>query len=393
MRKKACLLLFGVFALIIGYSSNLRADDLTSNQLIQLMKASAKQYMSMDTKMKATSYHNDETASQSNIQVVREITSRWTQHKKYWKIAETRPRIDPKNGTDIQKEITTYAIHPQWTKRLTEQSGTRPRGLVRPGGIRSEDQTFYTIYLAMWDHCEKLWSNDVEIHEVDLNYDETNNLYELQVQFSHKGPIHKFYVDPTKNFVPIKREFFTNDGVLAKCLRCEQFRKINNDVWVPFKFSWMAPHVDWSVHYEVEKVSVNKPIEESLLDFAFPKGTVVIDEIANLRYIVDDDAVVEETMDDLIDDLHKPDKAVTTEVLTDGNTATILKPEDIANAPLAKEEHLHTSASKAQELLIAQTATKKGHRNSYLILISALLSVIALFIAYRFWASKTRAKT
>jgi len=286
MKKISLLHLIGIFVLCMAIASSLFAEDnLTVQQLIELMKASSNQYTSIDAKMKATSYQKTDGNSQPKIQMVRQITSRWSKDRRYWQIEQTEFGNDATNKPEEEKTVTTYAVSSQWTKRLVEEAGRIPRGSVRAGGVRNEDQTFYTIYWAMWDNCELL-SGDTKLHKVSFNYDKANNIYILEIQIvSDKGPLFKFYVDPTKDFIPSRREFFTNDGTLARRFQCEEFRMINN-LWIPYRYSWFDPMVNYEVVYEVQEVAVNEPIPDNLLDFEFPEGTIVHDDRIGSTYTI-----------------------------------------------------------------------------------------------------------
>lgn len=324
MNKIKRLHLIGIFILCIAIAPSLFAEDkLTVDQLIELMKASSNQYTSISAKMKATSYQKKDEDSQPKILMVRQITSRWSKDRRYWQIEETRYGNDAINKLEERKTVTTYAVRPQWTKRLTEQPGRIPRGTVRPGGVRNEDQTFYTIYWAMWDNCELLWGDTkLHNHKVSINYDEPNDIYILEIQRgSDKGPVFKFYVDPSKDFIPSKGEFLTNYG-LSRRFQCEEFRRINN-VWIPYQYSWFDPRENYRVVYQVEKVTVNEPIADNLLDFDFPEGTIVSDKRIGSRYTIS--------------------KATAPQGTTDGLSITSTAP--------ATDDELRAAAVKAKELL------------------------------------------
>ena len=339
MKKISLLHLIGIFVLCMAIASSLFAEDnLTVQQLIELMKASSNQYTSIDAKMKATSYQKTDANSQPTIQMVRQITSRWSNDRRYWQIEQTKFGNHATNKPEEEKTVTTYAFRPQWTKRLAEEPGRIPRGNVRAGGVRNEDQTFYTIYWAMWDNCELLWG-DTKLHKVSFNYDKANNIYILEIQIvSDKGPIFKFYVDPTKDFIPSRREFFTNDGTLSRRFQCEEFRMINN-LWIPYRYSWFDPMVNHEVVYEVQEVAVNQPIPSNLLDFEFPEGTIVSDDRIGSTYTVGKASTGQATV---VDPCSQSSQS---------GAVTVTAP--------ATDDQLRAAAVKAKELLEAHSATEK----------------------------------
>ena len=254
---------------------------MTPEQLILLMEASAKQYTSMEAKINASAYiQEEEGSSQQIVQGVFEIITRWSNDKEYWKISRTiYPTVDhPKT----HEEVVTYSFTPQRTRQLTEEPGKTPRGLVRFGGIRDVDQFFYTIHQALWEHCDLLWKKLHDQRDMTLKYDRICNLYEFKVQTHNPlGSIYTFYADPTKKFIPVKKDYFAQN-MLVKHLECSNLQKIN-DVWIPYSYFWTDRQQNRTEYYEVEQASANAPIDDALLDFDFPAGTIIRDEIANLK--------------------------------------------------------------------------------------------------------------
>jgi hypothetical protein len=335
MKKISVLYLITIFVFYITITSALLAEDnLTVEQLIELMKASSNQYTSIDAKMRATSYQKTDEKSLPKIKMIRQITCRCSNDRSYWQIEQSDFRNDATNQPEEKKSVTTYSATSQWTKYLVEEQGKLPRGTMRAGGIRNEDQNFYNIYLALWENCGWLWGG-TKLHKVSLNYDNYNNLYILEIQVgSNKGPIHKFYVDSEKDFIPSKRESFANDGTLIIRFQCEEFRLINN-LWIPYRYSWFDPGANYKVVYEVEDLAVNEPIADDLLDFEFPVGTIVRDKILNLRYKIED---VNQPQSFVVDPCSK-------------SLTTVL------STPV-EEEALLAAASKAKVLLEAKTSTE-----------------------------------
>ena len=180
----------------------------------------------------------------------------------------------------------TYSFTPGQTKQLNEEPGKNPRGLVRFGGKRDVDQSFYTIHFAIWEHCDVLWKKLHDQRNMSLKYDRISNLYEFYVRIEDSSDSgFMFYVDPTKKFIPVKKDYYAQNA-LFKHLECSQFQKIN-DVWIPYSYFCSDLKHNRVEYYEVEQVSVNVPIDDRLFDFDFPKGTIVIDEIADMKHKFD----------------------------------------------------------------------------------------------------------
>jgi len=314
--------------------------NLTPDQLVLLMKASREQYGTIDSKMKVTAYQFDvDNKTNPKHKMDRVIVSRCTRKKSFSRIVETSyPDIIPDKG-GIQTTISTCALTPEGCKQLIEASDNRtPRGYVKLGGSLEKDQGFYqsffTIHAAMWDFFGWPWEK-MDLNEATISRDEKNNCYVMKVKMgsSQKGPFVTLYVDPSKDFIPVKKEFLKYDGTLLASFECSDFHQAEDRLWIPYRYSWIDPRVHYGEIYEVEKAIVNQPIPDNALDFAFPNGTIVDDERLNVKYKVDDTNQVQDTIVD---------------------PCSLVKTDVSVTAP-ASEQDLISSASKAKELLRAYT--------------------------------------
>ena len=305
--------------------------DITPEQLVLLMKASSEQYNTITAKMKAMTYqYGDDNKVDPKLRMTRDIVSRWTRKKSFSRTVQTSypDKISHKDYTPTT--IITYTITPKHSKRLTEASDNRtPRGYVT-GMSLEKDQPFYTIYAAMWGFFGWPWDK-MNLDEATVTRDEKNNYYIMKVKMgsSTKGPWITLYIDPSKSFIPVKKEFLKHDGTVLLTYQCSDFRQVANGLWIPYGYFWFGPKGNYGAVYEVEQVTVNKPIPDNLLDFAFPSGTIIHEERYNLRYTIDD---VTQPQDPIAD----PCSETTT---------------NIAVTAPAKEEDLVAAASKAKELL------------------------------------------
>jgi hypothetical protein len=252
---------------------------MTPEQLILLMETSSRQYISMEAKINVTGYiqENDEQI----IHGVYEIITRWSQDKEYWKISQT---IYPTaNNPKEYEEVVTYSFTPEKTKQLNEQPGKTPRGLIRFGGKRDTDQSFYTIHTVLWENCDFLWTKLHDQRDMSLKYDKMNHLYEFRIQTCDSDDsVYTFYVDPARKYIPVKKDYFARNAHL-KHFECNQFQEVN-DVWIPYNYFLKDLQQNQMECYEVEQVSANIPIDDRQFDFDFPIGTIIIDEMAYLKH-------------------------------------------------------------------------------------------------------------
>jgi hypothetical protein len=313
-------------------------DNLTAEQLVLLMKASREQYNTINVKMKATAYKYDtDNKTKLKIMKTQDIVSRWSTNKHFSRTIENSyPDVIPHKDYPTTM-IRTYVITPKWSKRLIEvPDGRIPRGYIMPGRSLEEELTFYPIYDVMWSLYKWPWE-EIDLEDSTVTFDEKQNHYIIKVtMISPKSPLLILYIDASKSFIPFKKEFIKNDGTLIKRDECDDFRQTESGLWIPYRYSWLDPGEHYGKDYEVEDVIVNKPIPDNQLNFDFPVGTIVYNEILNLRHRTED---VNQPQGFVVDPC--------TETLT-----------DVLNTPV-EEESLLAAASKAKELLEAQTSTEE----------------------------------
>lgn len=307
--------------------------NLTPEQLVLLMKASCEQYdtCTFDTKMKSTSYrYSADNKTSPKLDVIMDTISRWTKKKRFGRIVRTSyADTNPQGYTTI----STYALAPKRTKKLLEVSDNRtPRGHIEPRGMSFLDNeiVFCTVHEAMWALSAWPWEA-WNLDETTITRDEKNNYYIMKVKMTTlpKGPLITLYIDPSKGFIPVKREFRKYDGTLASIFECSDFRQVENGLWIPYRYSLVDPRTNYETVCEVQEMLVNQPIPDNLLDFEFPNGTVVYDNISNVRYRI-------------------PTTTQAQDIIVDPCSVII---SDIAVTAPAKEEDLLASALKAKELL------------------------------------------
>lgn len=314
--------------------------DLTSEQLVLLMKASREQYNTVTAKMKARSYQYIDGKADPILRSTREIISRWTKNSSFSRVVETQyPEVKPHKDYPLTT-IYTHVITPKWSKRLIEADGRKPRGHVKPGRAFEQELPFYTVYTAMWGLCMRRLE-EINLREATVTRDEKNNCYILtsKIGNSPQGPSCRLQVDPTKGYIPVVQEPLKPDGTPMNRYECSDFRQTAAGLWVPYRYSWLDPKVSYGAVYEVEELTGNEPIPENLLDFDFPKGTIVSDERIGSRYIVGTATAREDTTVDPCS------QAQQTEAVT-------------VTAP-ATDDELRSAAAKAKELIKAQSGTDK----------------------------------
>lgn len=365
---------------ITGIECAFANEDITPEQMVLLMKASREQYVTINAKMKANSYENISEGAEPKLKSTREIISRWTKYKSFSKTIQTEYLDTIPHEGYTPTATKTYAITSEWSKRLTEApDGRTPRGYVRPGRSLEADQPFYNIYTAMWDLCGWPWEK-INFDETTITRNEVNNYYIVKAKMgeSSKGPFVRLFIDPSKNFIPVKKEFLKYDGTLLLRYECSSFHQDKNGLWIPYQYSWSDPRVSFSTVYDVEEVVVNEPIPDKLLNFSFPSGTVVNDEIANLQYKIDEMIETQIALDVLVEGVRTTGVKdnFNSDITANSEQKHLLKSEDIVVTSPANEKDLLATASKAKELLQIPPKQEKKSLNIYFVSFFTLLIII-----------------
>jgi len=310
--------------------------NLTPEQLVLLMKASREQYNIVDAKMKERFYQYDpNNQSEPKVKMSREIVSRWTRDKQFSRTVETSypDKIPHKDYSPTI--VHTYVTTSTWSKLLIEAPDNRiPRGYIKSGVSLEEEKGFYTIYDAMWKLLGFPWEK-MNLAETTVTRDEKTHYYIMKARMGDhpRGPFVTLYIDPGRDFIPVKKEMVKPDGTIVLRLECNPFRRVNG-LWIAYRYCWFDPRVNYGAVTEVEDVKVNQSIPDNLLEFSFPKGTIVSDEMHGLKYTIEGV------------DQSPADK---------GKAGSEIAADTKLTAPV-KEEQLRTVASKAEQMLQTLTA-------------------------------------
>ncbi|MHC4477787.1 MAG: hypothetical protein ACYTEL_19255 [Planctomycetota bacterium] len=378
--------LLTLFAVLLVHALGLceaANEVLTADQLVMLMKASREQYRTIQATMKATLRGPADPNGSRKLLISKEIISRWTQDRSYSKTVRTDhvPKVDDPHYSPTV--INTWAITGKWSKELRERpDGKSPRGHVwSPGSQAANNELFYTPHAAMWEMCGWPW-DQMQLNQTTVSWDQTSNRYIMKVKMgdSPKGPSIRLHIDPAKGYIPVLKEFgLLDDGTAAEIYECSQFRQVSG-LWVPYRYSWTDTRVNRQGDYRVEELKVNEKIPEEQLDFALPKGTIVYDEIANLRYTVDD-AVLGGPGLDVLEGTGAPGDGS----LPIAGPESVLSPEDVEDTPPADDNELARTAEAAKELLgTGDGSAVRGRRYFYYWLaVGAVAAVVIIWLARR----------
>lgn len=316
--------------------------NLTPDQLALLMKASRERYRSFDAKIKATDYRYDDEMTSRQLIGVEQITWRWSKERnKSFLRRAWNPTIA--DARLMKKGIRTSALTPQWTKKLTEypDSNRPPRGqiLVRKTPRTRKVSEFLDPYEALWSIFG--WSWD-KVDFSSVSREKNTNYYVLNCYLASKGPKGAkvtLYIDPSKNFVPVKREICKSDGTVVIKERCELLTQAADGLYVPSLYYSFWANYNEEYVFEVQNVVVNETIPDNLLDFEFPEGTIVRDDRIGSTYTIGKASTGQSTVVDPCSQSGQSGAVTVTAAATD--------------------DQLRAAAVKAKELLEAHSATEK----------------------------------
>ncbi|MCK5600275.1 hypothetical protein KAR91_00210, partial [Candidatus Pacearchaeota archaeon] len=254
---------------------------------MELVQTSRQQYNSFEIELSEIGYKHTEGKQNTYPDQKNEIIWRNTESCSYARIEHTS--FEDKDGSNnVNKEVTTktYSITPKWSKKLQETNASNsPRGRVSRGS-ELEDETGLTIIDAMWGIFGQPWEKFASENAV-LSKDSKSGLYTLKGQAFPDGTTITVTIDPSKNFLPIKYEFNRPNGELAIKCECSDFKKTEDGLWVPYQYIFTDEVNGYTSIHKLKNVKVNIDISKDMLDFSFPPGTIINDQIANLKYVVD----------------------------------------------------------------------------------------------------------
>ncbi len=304
--------------------------QLTPEQLICLMKASKERYISIEAKMQATRYQYADDNSIAVIQSNDDIISRWRKDKHYSRTIRTEYTVENSPVKDVYVNLVT--------KKESKEYRLQHNGL-RLGNISlttEGDLPFVTIHLAMWSSNNIIES--INLSTATVYWDKEKNLYILKSTYASKTepPSIRLFFDPSKDFIPVRREYMQFDGTVFHIEECSDFEKTPDGLWVPYRYSWYTPHVRYGGVYTVETMTVNEPIAEDKFNFEFPPGTKIYDEFLKVHR--------------RIPDSNSPNKLLS-EIATSKEEPNVPGDNDITITSAAKETELLGAAQKASRLL------------------------------------------
>lgn len=323
------------------------AEEVTPKELVLLVQAARQQYISFDVDYSRNSYRYSNNKIMAKPYEIHHITWRYQKDRTYCKrVREIFKNLDDSKEAQPKEETRTYVITPQWLRRLVEKpEWSRQQGLVTRKR-RMTSEVGVHVANAMWDEFER-YKEILASDEATVVQNLKDGCYILTVKTPEYGKTISITIDPSKGYLPNKSEIKQPDGTPFLTVQCDDFRKLKNGLWLPYKYVWNI-HNKYHMNYEVEKAKVNTEIPDELLDFSFPAGTIVNDQIANLKYVVDE-MIEEDEIAPL--DVVSPDFMHNTELPTTDRISL----DDIMSSYPAKEEDLSAAAEQADELLNKQT--------------------------------------
>lgn len=340
------------------------AADYTPEELLLLMRANMERYTTVTCELSVTSYSRRDQNGEPKVQRTREIVSRWTPTRSLSRTTETY--FQTPTPDNPRRTVTTVVITPQWNKELSEavNGQTTPRGFIRSG--TTYEPAFYGPMVAMWDINGRgfpLDTTHLDLVGATVKEDDMTGRLVLtcRIGTSPKAQRCVLHIDPHRDYIPLVKEFLTHDGRLLQRYECT-VEKNPDGLWIPKEYSWHDPQMDYSTVYKVEEIQVNHEIPSDLLDFAFPSGTFVEDQIADLKYQVDETPITEDALDSLptgsaLLSEHDSDKPDGTQVSTEDQL-------DLQVRTIATEEELGRTFAKGENLGISQENERSA--SSYL---------------------------
>ena len=267
-------------------------DNLTPEQLILLMRASSEQYRFISSRIKYTFSEQNSPEGRKELKVTHETISRWARENNYHKTIRTVYNYQSSDKPSSRTEIYTYSIGPSRSKKLHEIQGSKgpPRGIIEAGRDFADEIWTPTPYDAMWSMGLTNFKFDYYINPdfTTTTFDERTGFYIMTAKRDNNpdSSFLRLYIDPQKDYIPIKQEIVTSAGILWSRQECTNFKKTLDGLWIPYEYSWFSPEFNSNGRCLVEEITVNEPIADTLFDFEFPEGAIVTDNRIGAKYKV-----------------------------------------------------------------------------------------------------------
>ena len=249
------------------------------SELVSFMQATRQKYKIFDATIQILA--TKPAGSNSQRQEVYKYQVIWrTDGQRYYCKIEGLD-YDPKG--QASKISRTYLFAPEQSRRLEIRKEKQPRGYITKGWPwKWKDPLAYgfTPYEALWEcFCPfPLEEADLHVSTVDIDKASGNFVLILKLGSVDKGPLIRLYIDPDKEYIPVKKQLIKMpDDLLVIDYECGSIHKDTSSLWVPFEYNTVN-NDGFTIICKVERISVNEPLAEASFDLIFPEGTIIQDD-------------------------------------------------------------------------------------------------------------------
>jgi hypothetical protein len=351
-----------------------QAKEYSPEELLLLMEASYQRYKTMNAELEATYYQGYDESGKRIKQRTQEIIYRWTRDRDYSEVNERymdRPVDMPESV--LYKKSTTG----KWTRKLMIGSGEgHPRGAIEPG--RKSLDKFTKPNCAIWEINQSgipMDKSNIDFSRASVQTDETTGYLIMKFRLGDHEKAAKIvlHIDPTRDYIPIINEFRTYDGRLLEKRTCKLERNPDG-LWIPKEYSWENPNpeINYLAEYKVEKIEINTPIPDEQLDFEFPKGTIITDKVAGLRYETDLDHIIEDSIGQ---------SAAESE-----QSSELLDVNDLNIRTIATDDELDNTITEEEMQKIKLDTERRSHHKGKIVLLGVsllIVLVLPIFLYFR----------
>ena len=199
----------------------------------------------------------------------------------------TNYSLDPK-GSVVRRErlVIARSMDGLWIKAVDGTFGTFEKR--RPDEDFSA--TWCTPERALYSGIDTL-PQPLSAKGATISRNDNGN-YTLEI--ARSGGRVAFEMDPAKDFVPVKTSIFGASSISetpSSRIVCYDFAKAGEGIWLPSDYEvwtlWES-RADGDIFlyekWHVNEIAVNKPLNRSDFEVAFPPGTRIPDRFAQLQY-------------------------------------------------------------------------------------------------------------
>lgn len=261
---------------------------LNPEQIMSLMEASRSRYQTLDAVIEVREYKlQGQLEGENRLTASVNWTIRRTPQSIYV-LEDAKLFIDNPDLPTVEKEIIAGAMN-QWKKIVQIQEPAKP--CIKTGSVSNKPPIghYHGVFEAIWglgSDSDGIWRKMTKIIRKEGQVSQENGLVRLESRSAEKANSSWLilWIDPQKGYVPVRLSMLHPDKKTLSITQSTADWTMVNSLWVPLSYNRYIFTLKARQEYKVLSIKINEPISPSDMDFDFPIGTMVDNQIVGARY-------------------------------------------------------------------------------------------------------------